>query len=273
MPIATSTGARLYWEWRSRPEDHPEGTRPVVLLRGLSRTLRFWLGFADRFAARWPLLLLDNRGIGRSVDDGRLFTTATLADDVAAVLDAAGVPAAHVFGISLGGMIAQELALRHPQRVARLVLGATTPGGRHGHAPSWRALATLLGANLLPRRLAAGLVLPLLLARLPRAEQQRVDEEWARLVGLEPPARGTVVRQLLAARRHDAWDRLPSIAAPTLCIVGALDRLIPMANTRLLADRIPGAEYVELAGCAHDFPADDEPGAFAAIDRFFRGER
>jgi pimeloyl-ACP methyl ester carboxylesterase len=270
MPFATSAGARIYFEWRSRPEDHP-GVRPVLFLRGLSRTLRFWLGLADRFAARWPLLLLDNRGIGRSLDDGKPFSMATLADDVAAVLDAAGVEAAHVFGISLGGMIAQELALRHPARVDRLVLGATTPGPAHGHAPPLAAVATLLVANALPRRLAGALVLPLVLARLPRAEQALVGEAWDRLARLEPPSRWTVVRQLLAARRHDTWERLPSVTAPTLCLVGAADRLIPGANTRLLAERIPGARYVELAGCGHDFPADDEAGTFAAIDGFLRG--
>lgn len=269
MPYVQTPGARIYWEWRSRPEDRPD-LRPVLLLRGLSRSLRFWLDLADRFAASWPLLLLDNRGIGRSLGDGRLFTTATMADDVAAVLDAAGVPAANVFGLSLGGMVAQELVLRHPERVARLVLGGTTPGPRHGRRPSIQTIATLLTANALPRRLAGAVTLPLVLGRLPRAAQQALNAEWERLVRLEPPPRWTVLRQILAARNHDTWDRLPSIRTPTLCLVGACDRLMPKANTRLLADRIPGARYLELEGCGHDFPADDPDGTFAAIDAFFR---
>lgn len=270
MPFVQTPGARIYWEWRSRPDERPDAPQPVVLLRGLSRSLRFWLALADRFAARWPLLLLDNRGIGRSLADGRLFTTATMADDVAAVLDAAGIATANVFGLSLGGMVAQELALRHPARVARLVLGGTTPGPAHGKRPSLRTVGTLLTANALPRRLSGALVLPLVLQRLPRAEQQALGDEWDRLLRLEPPSRWTVLRQILAARRHDTWDRLPSISTPTLCVVGARDRLMPKANTRLLADRIPNARYVELDGCGHDFPADDPDGTFEVIDQFFR---
>lgn len=269
MPYVERGSARIYWEWRGQPVGAPE--TPVVLLRGLARSLRFWLGLSDRFAARWRLLLLDHRGIGRSLDDGRPFTTATLADDVAAVFDAAGVGAANVFGLSLGGMVAQELVLRHPERVARLVLGATTPGPRHGRRPSPRTVATLLAANAAPRKVAGLLTMPLVVNRLPKDERDALGAEWDRLMRLEPPPRWTVLRQLLAAQRHDTWDRLPEVRTPTMCIVGAEDRLMPRENTRLLAERIPGAEYVALAGCGHDFPADDTDGTFTAIDRFFRG--
>ena len=269
MPFATRGAVRIYWEWRRRPEDAPGGRTPVVLLRGLSRSLRFWLGLAHRLAERSSLLLLDNRGIGRSLDDGRRFTIADLADDVVAVLDDAGVARADVFGISLGGMIAQELVLRHPERVGRLALGATTPGPRHGRRPALLAVATLLAANALPRRLAGALSLPLVLSRLPRAERDEVGREWDRLMRLEPPGRGTVLRQLLAAQGHDTWDRLPLVRVPTLCVVGSADRLIPKENSRLLADRIPAARYVELAGCGHDFPADAPDETVAVLDRFF----
>lgn len=275
MPYARRAGVRLYYEWHGGATPCPgdgRHTTPVVFVRGLSRSLRYWLALADRMAAAWPLLVLDNRGIGRSGDDGLPFRTTTLADDVVAVLDDAGVARAHVFGLSLGGMIAQELVLRHPDRVARLVLGATTSGSRAGHSPSVRSVATLLLANALPRPLAGRLVGPLVLARLAPAERGAILARWAAIAKAEPPSRWTVIRQLVAAQMHDTWEWLASIATPTLCLVGAEERLVPKANTRLLADRIPGARYVEVAGCGHDFPADDTDTTFRLLDSFFQEE-
>ena len=269
MPTTEHAGAKLYYEWRDKPDGAPD--TPLVLLRGLSRSLRFWLDIADRFSERWHLLLMDNRGIGRSSDDGRPYRVGTLADDVAAVLDAAGVDRAHVFGLSLGGMIAQELALRHPERVDRLVLGATTPGPRHGQRPSPRTVATLLGANAFPWRFARAFVEPLLVEKIQGEARRATLDAWTQLTHDEPPTRWGVLRQMLAAQLHDTWDRLPLLRAPTLCIVGSEDRLMPKANTRLLTERIPNARYEEMAGCGHDFPADDPAEAVDRIHSFLAG--
>lgn len=269
MPYAERAGAKLYYTWRDEPKGAP--ATPLLLLRGLSRSHRFWLELADLFGERYRLLLMDNRGIGRSADDGRPYRVGTLADDVASVLDAAGVERAHVFGLSLGGMIAQELVLRHPERVERLVLGATTPGPRHGQRPAPRVVATLLAANALPWRHARTFVEPLLVEKLQGAARRKTLDAWTALIEEEPPARWGVLRQLLAAQLHDTWSRLPLIRSRTLCIVGSNDRLMPKENTRLLADRIPNALYRELAGCGHDFPADTPPETVEIIDEFLRG--
>jgi pimeloyl-ACP methyl ester carboxylesterase len=119
MPYAHRGHERLYFETRGDGE-------PLVLIRGLSRSLRFWTeDFLGPLAARYRLVLFDHRGIGRSYveDDG--FTISDMADDLATVMDAADAARARVFGISLGGLVAQELAIGHPERIERLALGAT----------------------------------------------------------------------------------------------------------------------------------------------------
>lgn len=267
MPTVDRGKNRLYWEWRGPEADTPPV--PVLLLRGLSRTLRYWMGFGDRFAGKWRSLFMDNRGIGRSSDDGKRFDIETLADDTAAVLDAAGCEKANVFGISLGGMIAQQLAVRHPGRVNRLVLGATSPGPKHGKRISPSVIGKLVAANTLPRRLSGNVIANLTLYRLQGDERQAILDRWSELTRMEPSSRWAVFRQMFAALGHDTWDLLPRIEAPTLCLVGDRDGLIPAENTRLLADRIPGAEHVVLPGCGHDFPADDENESFRIVDEFF----
>ena len=266
MPYADTDGASLYYELRG-PEDAP-GT-PVLFIRGLARSLRYWLDFADGVAASRRLLLFDNRGLGRSWADSKPFTVARMADDTAAVLDAAGIEQAHVFGISLGGMVAQEFVLRHPGRARSLVLGATTPGPRHGIRPAPQTVLKLLAANALPPEKARAISTPLVLARLQGSQRAALEQKWAEFMSLEPPPRWTVLRQLLAAQMHDTWTRLDRIDVPTLCLTGGADRLIPKENSALLAERIPGAEILEMAGCGHDFVADDTRASGDIVRAFF----
>lgn len=267
MPYAERDGNRLYWEWRG-PEPESEGP-PVLLLRGLSRTLRYWLEFGDLVAGKWRTLFMDHRGIGRSSDDGKRFDIETLADDAAAVLDAANVDKANVFGISLGGMIAQQLVIRHPDRVNRLVLGATTPGPKHGQRIPLPVVVRLLLINALSPRRAGSQIGRLTLYKLQGERRQALLDQWEELARMEPPARWAVLRQMLATLSHDTWDQLPGIQAPTQCLVGDEDALIPAGNSRLLADRIPGGEHAVLTGCGHDFPTDDPKESFRVVDEFF----
>ena len=116
-------GSRLYYEVGGRGA-------PLVLIRGLSRSSAYWFDFRDLLEQHRTVLVLDNRGVGRSSTPRGPWSTEDMADDVADVLRDSGVERADVFGISLGGMVAQHLALRHPHRVKRLMLACTTPGGR-----------------------------------------------------------------------------------------------------------------------------------------------
>jgi pimeloyl-ACP methyl ester carboxylesterase len=186
-----------------------------------------------------------------------------LADDIAAVMDAAAIERAHVFGMSLGGMIAQEFALAHGERVDRLVLGCTTPGGPRSVRPSMRATLSILAA-------VAGRherLFTLLLSDACMAARPEIRDWWRELLRTEPtPLRGAL-GQLAAVRRHDAFDRLGAIGQPTLVLTGDDDQLIPPENSRLLAEALPNAKLSVIAGARHDFTTDrPEDSARAIVD-------
>ena len=136
MPYADNHGTRIYWEERGAGD-------PLLLIMGLGYTSEMWYRMAPLLSARYRTILYDNRGVGRSDAPEGPYPIATMADDAAAVLDAAGVDRAHVFGVSLGGMIAQELALRYPAPVRSLVLGCTHCGGAQAVPPSEEARKVL----------------------------------------------------------------------------------------------------------------------------------
>lgn len=251
--FADSDGVRIAYERRGSGP-------PLLMLHGLGYGRWGWGPALDRLAERFELLLPDNRGIGDSDAPPGPYSAADLARDAVAVLDDAGVQRAAVLGISLGGMAAQELALGWPERVTRLVLVATTPGGPRSH-PLPAATARLLagrgegdGDGPEMRRLVAG-------ALAPGAPDALVEEIVAlRTRAAQPPEAWRA--QAAASRGFDAFDRLPAIAAPTLVLHGAHDAVVDPRNAELLAARIPQARALVLAGAGHLLPWD-EPERFA----------
>jgi len=223
-------------------------------VRGLGRSSRHWGEIRERLGRSFHLLVTDNRGVGQSDAPWPPYSTKLMADDHAAILDAAGVERTHVFGISLGGMIAQELAIRHPARVDRLILGCTTPGGEHAERSA--AIGALVRASIGRAERAARNMAPLLLSAETLRQRPELVEQWIAIGRQEPKRRIGVLAQLLAARNHDAWAALTRIKTPTLVVTGTADLLIPPGNSRLLADRIPGARLELIPWAAHDFPAD-----------------
>jgi len=256
---------RLYYEAGGRP-DGP----PLLLLRGLTRTIRHWGPLLDDLGATFRTIAMDNRGAGRSDTPLGIYAIKTMADDAAAVLAAAGVERAAVFGISLGGAIAQELCLRHPGRVSRLVLGCTRASGKEGRRPPASAVLALLSGLWLPEARALERTTPLVLSPAFLAERPEILDEWQRIARLEPTRRRALVGQLAAMLRHDTRDRLAAIRAPTLVISGDADRLIDVSCSHHLARRIPGARLEILAGAGHDLPAE-RPVELAALLREFCG--
>jgi 3-oxoadipate enol-lactonase len=237
---------------RLHVERHGAG-EPLLFITGFTISAAVFEPVLDRYAARFDCVLYDNRGSGRSSAPWWPTSMPELAADAAGVLDRLSLPAAHVYGVSMGGMIAQELAIRFPDRVRGLVLGATTPGGPRAIRPTLAELRALAGD--LRRDRGAHLFSPAFRREHP-AEARRLLAAFARH---RPPPQG-VVSQLLATVYHDTASRLGQIQAPTLVLHGDQDAMSPLANARVLAERIPDAELAVLPGAGHAY-ALEQPEA------------
>lgn len=261
----TRDGHRIYFELGGRRDG-----RPLVLIRGLARSSAYWLEMRELLERERRVLVLDNRGVGRSDTPPLPFGTAAMADDVAAVLAASGVERADVFGISLGGMIAQQLVLRHPHRVERLVLACTTPGGRRAQPIPGLAALALGRAAAMSQAEALQYTAPFVLSEEALRRRPEIVDIWVAIAASEPRSRLGVIGQLLAAATHDAWDLLPFVAHETLVVTGDADRLIPPENSRRLAERIPRSRLQMLRGAGHDFPTE-RPAETAGLVLDFLG--
>lgn len=242
---------------------------PLLLIRGLARTAEHWSpAFLQELDPHFRLLLMDNRGIGRSSVPRPPYRTRDMADDACAVLDAFGVDRAHVFGISLGGMIAQELALRHPSRIDRLVLGCTRGGGKLSPRMSVRSALGLVWPMRLPVEEAVRATAKVVLSERFYREHPEVVDDWVRLVHEYPPKKRGVIGQLLAGARHDASQRLKNLRIPTLVLTGDADLLIDAENSRRLARALPDARLEILSGAGHDFPTEEPSLTARAVTEF-----
>jgi 3-oxoadipate enol-lactonase len=250
----------LHWE---RTGSGP----PVLLIMGLGLSGGAWWRTVPVLSRRLQVLTFDNRGVGRSRSLQLAYTTEAMADDAVSVLDLAGVKRVHVYGISLGGMVAQQLALRHPSRVRSLVLGATHAGGPYMQRPDIDVMAFLWERLMLPSEDAAWRSVPLNYSGRCRAEHpERIAEDVAQRLA-NPFSEQAYRAQLFAAALHDCYDHLNRIRVPTLVVHGDDDRMVPVQNGRMIAERIPGAELLELPDTGHLYPTeaphvDEEIAAF-----------
>lgn len=261
MPFANVGAERLYYEVNG------EGP-PLVLIRGLTRSLRFWDRLLPHLEGRFRLLTYDHRGIGRSPITGRRFSVKDLADDLAGVIAASGLERAHVFGLSLGGMVALRLALDHPERVERLVLGATSAGVFHKTMPRLDSLAVLAATASLPKPLQVKLQAPRLMSPAFCAANPDVCASWVPHLEREPINGRVALQQALAASFHDVTSRLAEVQHDVLVVTGDADRLIPHRHSLRLAERISNARLVVLPGVGHDIAAE-APADVAAHLRDF----
>jgi 3-oxoadipate enol-lactonase len=212
--------------------------------------------FDGPLASRHEVLAYDQRGLGQtSVPDGP-YTMADYANDAAALVTARGWDSCLVVGVSFGGMVAQELAIRHPHLVRRLVLVCTSSGGGGGASIPFDELATLKGEARATRQIE------MMDARWNDARRATHHAEWKMMVDAitdylrddapsSEPAKGSAL-QLEARRHHDTWDRLASISSPTLVCGGRYDGIAPPRNSERLAERIPGAQLAFFDG-GHQF--------------------
>jgi 3-oxoadipate enol-lactonase len=194
-----------------------------------------------------------------------------MARDAVRVLDHAGVPRAHVVGISLGGMIAQRLAIDHPSRVDRLVLGCTSGGGLAGPGATAGATLALLRAATLPPARAARRMAPFLLSRRFLESRPDIVDLWAKIAAREPVPRAGIAGQIAAALLHDASRELHEIRARTLVVTGDADRMIPPSRSRRLHAAIPGSRLELLPGVGHDFPTEASEDTVRLLVGFLLG--
>jgi 3-oxoadipate enol-lactonase len=262
---ATSGGVRIGYELRGRLHRR----RPwLVLVHGLGFDRSGWDPVSRQLRRHFRLALVDNRGIGRSDVPAGQFGVADMARDVVAVLDAARIRRTHVIGASLGGMVAQELAIEYPDRVDRLVLACTTPGWPSGY-PMPPASAQLLAASggLPPAVALRRQVDNALSARTVRQRPEVVDRLVRHHRSRPVDPRGWQA-QLAAGARYVGGMRQTRIRSPTLILHGEADAVVDPRNSQLLASRIPRSRVALLPDRGHLFFWEDPEGFIAAVIPF-----
>ena len=262
MPVDHVNGAELYWERR--------GSGPRLLFcNGSGLTLQDVRPLLDPLTASFDLLAWDYRGLGRSTPPTGPYTMADLAADAAGLLELAGWDTCRVLGVSFGGMVAQEFAVTHPERVERLALACTSAGGQGGSSYPLQKLQALP-----PQERPA--------AELKLADS-RWDERWLqahpadralaeRLTAAhdqQDPATAPAYKAQIEARAgHDVWDRLDAITCPALVGYGNYDGIAPAQNSTAIASRIRGAELRGYGG-GHLFMFQD-PAALPDFEAFLQ---
>ncbi|QEC49091.1 alpha/beta fold hydrolase [Baekduia soli] len=248
MAHITVSGRELFHQRRGHGE-------PLLLVQGMSGTHLTWgEPFLEALAGHgFDVISYDHRGVGRSARVDDPFSIADLAADAAGLLDALGLEAAHVLGVSMGGMVAQELALGHPDRVRTLALGCTYCGGP-GSVLVGDAVLARLSASMLSgdreRSIRAMFDVNVSAAFAARPGAYEAFRAMAKSLPAPVPV---VMLQMQAIFGHDTSARLPGLRVPTLVVHGDEDIMLPVANGRLIAGLIPGARYEELPGVGHLF--------------------
>lgn len=265
MPHTTVGDLEIYFEVAGR------GPR-VLFIGGTGGDLRQKPGVHDGpLKGDFEVLAYDQRGLGRTSKPARDYAMSEYGDDAAGLLEALGWDRAHVVGVSFGGMVAQELAIRHPERVDRLVLACTSSGGGGGASYPLHDLADLAPMERARRQISISD-----LANDDAWQRENPDTVKAMMefaLQRQPPSGDSAAvagarRQLKARSHHDTWDRLALIRAPTLIAGGRRDGIAPVANQEALAKRIPNAR-LELFDGGHMFLLQDRE-AFPSIVRFLR---
>ena len=268
MATAKINDIEMYYE-----EHGDADAEPVLLIMGFVGNALAWAPQIPSLSEQYRVIAFDNRGAGRSGQPAGAYTIPQMADDAAALLGHLGVDAAHIVGASMGGMIAQEFALRHPQRVRTLSLLCTTPGGPNASTTarlqeSAREIMETesLEASMTPERIEEAMLemfSPEFIAN-PNAEFALFAASALQFPATIDGMKG----QFQAILAHDTYDRLPQIAAPTLVLAGDTDPLVDPQDAHILADRIPGAQLQIFPRMRHGFNFEAAGGVNGALLQF-----
>jgi pimeloyl-ACP methyl ester carboxylesterase len=261
----TSDDVTIWWAVDG-PTSAAAGGTPLLLIQGLGYTADLWFRVLPGLSAPRRTIRFDNRGVGRSNVPPPPWSIEEMADDAVGVLDAAGVERAHVFGVSLGGLIAQELTLRHPDRVAALVLGCTHPGGNEAVRTDPAAATMLMDRTPKSARDAIEASVPFLYAETTSRDD--IDGDLG--ARLRYALRATAYwGQLDAMRSHGGTlSRLGELTSPTLVVHGTADKLVQPGNAELIAKAIPGARLQWLDGAGHLFWTDQTDRTVELVNEF-----
>jgi pimeloyl-ACP methyl ester carboxylesterase len=244
MPVARVNGIDIDYKVAGQGE-------PLVMIAGFSSAKSMWSPQVSFFKKHFQVITFDNRGIGKSSKPAGPYTTRMMADDTVALMDYLKIKKAHILGLSMGGMIAQELAINYPDRVSRLVLACTYScrEGDSGDTPEQAG-----ASKLSPVKMAGAMID--LAANKPFYRITLGFIAKISLRFLNASGRTGIEGQSAACVAHNALDRLPSIQAPTLVIVGTGDRLIKPSSSDVIAGKIPHARLVKVEGGSHLFSAE-----------------
>ncbi len=249
MPKIRVQGIDLYYEI------HGEGA-PLIMIRGLGSTADHWVAQVPAFSERFRVVIFDNRGIGRSDKPDIPYTIGMMAQDTLGLMHGLNIRRAHVLGMSMGGMIAQQIAIRSPEMVHGLVLCCTHCGGKHVFPPD-EEIGRLFGEYI-----ATGSdegfekTLKALFAQKTLNERPDIAQSYREISKRFPSPPKFLIRQFEAVQGHDSWGDLVRIKAPTLVLTGSEDVLVPPKNSEILAARIPKARLEIIEGGAHQFPVE-----------------
>lgn len=258
MPNSKINGIELHYEI------HGEG-EPLLLIMGLGMDRRGWMFQVPFFSQHYKTIVFDNRGVGQSSKPSGAYTTKMLAEDASALLDALQIQTANIVGISMGGMISQQLALNFPQKVKKLVLGCTyAVPEKEMDDLIVSSIKTLFGnGNLTVEQIAASknvdmkLILPYMMSLTLSPSFIEKNKALIDMMVEEVLREGLSVEgffgQLQAVRAHDTLSELHKIKSPALVITGDEDRLIPPRCSDEIASRIQGAKLVKIKGGSHGF--------------------
>lgn len=262
MALVENEGARIYWDEQGSGE-------PILLIMGLGVTSHLWHRTRPLLAERFWTIALDNRGVGLSDVPRGPYPIRLMASDAAAVLEAAGVESAHIFGVSMGGMIAQEFTLQYPKRVRSLILGCTSAGGPTAVRADQEATQMLMSRGKMTPEQALEAPIPFIYNSATTRE--RIDEDVA-IRRRWFPCPEAYTAQLQGILAWEGYSRLSAIDVPTLVIHGESDRLIPPANAKLIAERIRGAKVVMISHASHIFSTDQPDATHEALLHFLTNQ-
>jgi len=245
---------------------------PALLISGLGGHTGFWNRQTPILSVFYQVVRFDNRGSGRSDAPTGPYSVKEMASEAVQLLDALDITSAHIVGSSMGGMIAQEVAIQYPDKALSLTLIASQCGGTHAfgaqpeHASALKDLATL---DMSPQERARGWA-PYTLSAGFRAGNPGLVQEYVRMSATHPPTTAALRAQWSALMCYDSWDRLALITAPTLILQGEEDILVPPENADVLGVRIPDARVVHIPGAGHSLAFEAAETVNALLLEFFR---